>query len=275
MIQIKKSAKAPAALSTTAVKAAQLDLKKRYDAAPAACRAPLSRRLNIPATLYNAERVKARLIANQKEKCCFCEAKLLHVGYGDVEHYRPKNGFRQGPAIALEKPGYYWLAYTWSNLFFSCKRCNGGHKRNYFPLANHPTGRAYSHRDSLAREQPLLLHPTQDDPALHIRFRRAVAVGKTPRGNMTIKLCGLNRKQLLEQRRTFLKHLESHDSVADMDPTTMSAIDLAREVAKCNGSIPTLTRRILQARTIRDAAAFATAEYAGMARANFLHLPHQ
>jgi uncharacterized protein (TIGR02646 family) len=274
MIPIKKSAKAPAALSTAAVKAAQLDLKTRYDAAPAACRVPRNRRLHVPATLYNADSIKDRLIANQKEKCCFCEAKLLHVGYGDVEHYRPKNGFRQSAADTLEKPGYYWLAYTWSNLLFSCKRCNGGHKRNYFPLANHPADRAYSHHDALARERPLLLHPAQDDPAAHIRFRRAVAVGRTPRGRATITLCGLNRKQMLERRRTHLAHLESHDSMADMDPTTMSAIDLAREATKC-GSVPALVKRILQARTIRDAAALASAEYAGMMRANFPQLPHR
>ena len=272
MIRIKKSARAPAALGTAQVKAAQLDLQARYDAAPAACRAPRSRRLHVPAALYNDAAVKARLVANQREKCCFCEAKLLHVGYGDVEHYRPKNGFRQGPADALEKPGYYWLAYTWDNLLFSCKRCNTGHKRNYFPLANHPAGRAYSHHDLVVREQPLLLHPTREDPAAHIWFRRAVAVGKTPRGRATVALCGLNRKQLLERRRTHLAHLESHDSLADMDPASMSAVDLAREATKC-GSVPALVKRILQARTIRRAATLDDAEYAGMVRANFPHLP--
>lgn len=273
MIRVKKSKKAPAALATPAVAAARLAREARYDADPAACRAPRSNRLNVPAELYNVAAVKARLIADQHEKCCYCEAKLLHVGYGDVEHYRPKNGFRQDAASPLEKPGYYWLAYTWNNLLFSCKRCNVGHKRNYFPLAN-PAGRARSHHDQLqlAQEQPLLLHPAADDPARHIRFRRAVAVGKTPQGQATITLCGLNHKRNLERRRTHLAHLESHDSMADMDPATMSLGDLAREVAKC-GSVPALVKRILQARTIRNAAARDQAEYAGMVRANFPLLP--
>ncbi|HET9501988.1 MAG TPA: hypothetical protein VFO93_00505 [Hymenobacter sp.] len=94
----------------------------------------------------------------------------------------------------------------------------------------------------------------------------------TPRGQATIDLCGLNRKFSLERRRTHLTHLESHDSMADMDPATMSPTDLARQVAKC-GSIPALVKRILQARTIRNAAALDRAEFAGMVRANFPHLP--
>lgn len=263
---------APAALNTADIRAARQRLRRRYDTAPAACRAPNSERLHVPATLYNAPAIKAQLIAVQHEKCCYCEANLLHVGYGDVEHYRPKNGFRQARGAKLEKPGYYWLAYTWRNLLFSCKRCNGGHKRNYFPLANSATGRARSHHDSLRQEQPLLLHPASDDPADHIDFQQAVVIAKTPRGQATIDLCGLNRKFTLERRRTHLAHLESHDSMADMNPATMSPTDLAREVAKC-GSVPALVKRILQARTIRNAAALDTAEFAGMVRANFPHLP--
>lgn len=263
---------APAVLNTAAIRTARQRLRRRYDADPAACRAAGSERLLVPAALYNAPAVKAQLIAAQHEKCCYCEANLLHVGYGDVEHYRPKNGFRQARGGKLEKPGYYWLAYTWRNLLFSCKRCNGGHKRNYFPLANYATGRARSHHDDVRQEQPLLLHPVTDDPAAHISFQQAVAVAKTLRGQATIDLCGLNRKFTLERRRTYLAHLESHDSMADMNPTTMSPIDLAREVAKC-GSVPALVKRILQARTIRNAAALDRAEFAGMVRANFPHLP--
>lgn len=274
MIQLQKASTAPAILTTAATKAIQRARKAKYVANPTACRAPRSQRLNVPATIYNDPTVKRQLELDQHEKCCYCEAYLKHIGYGDVEHYRPKNGFRQGVGANLEKPGYYWLAYDWNNLLFSCKRCNIGHKRSYFPLANHPQSRAYSHRDRIALELPLLLHPVQDDPSNHIRFRRAVAVAvrKSLRGRATIKFCGLNRKKTLERRRTHLAHMESHDSMADMNPATMSIVDLAREVAKC-GSMPALIKRILQARTIRNIAAFDSAEYAGMVRSNFSHLP--
>jgi len=274
MIRVKKSRRVPAALQTPEVQAAQADLERRYDADPAGCRAPGNRRLYVPATLYNAPAVKKQLIADQKQKCCYCEGYLLHVGYGDVEHYRPKNGFKQGPGQRLEKPGYYWLAYTWANLLFTCKRCNGGHKGNYFPLANQATGRARSHHDGLAPEQPLLLNPVHDDPARHIRFRRAVAVGKTDQGRETIERCGLNRKKTLERRRTHLAHIESHESTARKDVTVMSPDELRREIAAC-GTVHQLVRRIVQAKNIYRTAAFDKGEYAGMVRANFPHLPQR
>ena len=273
MIRAKKGT-APAVLSAAVVTTARLDLEARYDADPAACRTPGNHRLNVPATLYNDKAVKRKLIADQNEKCCYCEARFQHVGYGDVEHYRPKNGFRQPPGAALEKPGYYWLAYDWDNLLFSCKRCNIGHKRNAFPLANHPGGRAYSHHDALTLEQPLLLHPVHDSPALHIAFRGAVAVGISARGTATIDICGLNRKDALERRRTHIANLESHELMAAKDPSTMSPADLAREIAQC-GSALEFARRILQAKAIHKTAALNAAEYAGMVRAKFPHLPQR
>ena len=72
-------------------------------------------------TAYSAKSVKNALIKAQHEKCCFCEAKGTHVAYGDVEHFRPKGGFRQDPNDPLGRPGYYWHAYAWENLFFSCR----------------------------------------------------------------------------------------------------------------------------------------------------------
>ena len=274
MIQVQKATAVPAILTAAATQVIRLAREAEFDANPAACRAPRSRRLNVPATLYNDPTVKRQLEIDQHEKCCYCEAYLKHIGYGDVEHYRPKNGFRQRAGAKLEKPGYYWLAYDWNNLLFSCKRCNIGHKRNYFPLANHPAGRAFSHNDPVSQERPLLLHPVQDDPASHIRFRRAVAlaVRQSPRGRATIALCGLNRKKTLERRRTHLAHIESHDLLAEKDIKSMSQIDLVREIAKC-GSPAALVRRILQAKAICESAAFDSAEFAGMVRANFPHLP--
>ena len=54
----------------------------------------------------------------------FCESKVSHIAYGDVEHFRPKAGYRQRPEDPLVQPGYYWLAYEWSNLLFCCQLCN-------------------------------------------------------------------------------------------------------------------------------------------------------
>src|SRR5689334_19091969 len=57
--------------------------------------------------VYGAAEVKEALSAAQYDKCCFCESKLGHAHFGDVEHFRPKARAQQGkdtpPAM-----GYYW-----------------------------------------------------------------------------------------------------------------------------------------------------------------------
>lgn len=137
-------------------------------------------------------------------KCCFCETNIDAGSYGDVEHFRPK---KKVTGDASHR-GYWWLAYSWENLLWSCKRCNTSHKRNHFPLEDIKK-RAYSPNDKLNDEQPTLIDPSCEDPAQHIRFRAELAVGETPRGRETIRILGLNRDEpdpelgeaLLERRR--------------------------------------------------------------------------
>ena len=101
--------------------------------------------------IYGAKSVKKALIKAQHDKCCFCESKITHVAYGDVEHFRPKGGYRQRPEDELEQPGYYWLAYAWTNLYLSCQLCNQRYKANLFPLKD-PDRRAKSHHEDVAAE---------------------------------------------------------------------------------------------------------------------------
>jgi hypothetical protein len=63
----------------------------------------------------------------------------------------------------LRKPGYYWLAYEWNNLFLACQLCNQLFKKNLFPLLD-PTTRAASHKDNVENEKPAFIDPTIDDP---------------------------------------------------------------------------------------------------------------
>lgn len=154
--------------------------------------------------IYGHASVKTALIEAQHRKCCFCESKIRHVTYGDVEHYRPKAGFRQDPDDSLGRPGYYWLAYEWTNLFLSCPLCNQRFKQNLFPLRN-PEDRATSHREKVDEEKPLFLHPGQDDPEGHIGFRRATAFARSgsDRGGATIAALQLNRDALYEVRKDY------------------------------------------------------------------------
>lgn len=156
--------------------------------------------------IYAHDAVKAALSEAQFGKCSFCESKVRHVTYGDVEHFRPKAAVRPSPEEPRQRPGYYWLAYEWTNLFLSCPLCNRRHKANLFPLRN-PERRAVSHHDDVSAEEPLFLHPGADDPEEHIGFRSEVAYAKkeSPRGAATIEALELNREALSEVRRDYFK----------------------------------------------------------------------
>lgn len=122
-------------------------------------------------------------------KCAYCESRVLHVDYGDVEHYRPRGRVEEDAT----HPGYWWLAYETENLLPSCGLCNGpGGKWDQFPLDGGEHVRAPG---SLAGEQPLLLNPYEPEhPRTHLRFLpRGGVEGRTPRGERTIEICGLRR----------------------------------------------------------------------------------
>ena len=160
--------------------------------------------------IYGNKNVKEKLIELQNGKCCFCESVIHANSYGDVEHYRPKAAWVQGNE-ALNKPGYYWLAYDWDNLFYCCQICNEQFKKNYFPLATE-SNRAKNHHEDISKEVPLFIHPVNDNPEDHIEF-----IGDVPRprnssakGKVTIERTGLNRDKLNDKRkRTFtaLNHI--------------------------------------------------------------------
>jgi uncharacterized protein (TIGR02646 family) len=158
-------------------------------------------------TIYGHASVKKQLAQEQHGKCCYCENKFDAAAPGDVEHFRPKMGVRQDKGHPLENPGYYWLAYTWSNLYFSCINCNRSGKKSFFPLKD-GTKRARIHTDSIQDEEPLLLDPGGlDNPRDHIHFHREVAFGVTPRGRQTIKTLKLDRESLNAERRDEFKRL--------------------------------------------------------------------
>lgn len=158
--------------------------------------------------IYGSKSVKKALIKAQHGKCCFCESKVVHVAYGDVEHFRPKGGWVQQEGEPLVQPGYYWLAYDWNNLFFACQICNQRHKKNHFPLATART-RARSHHDDLSREDPLFADPQAEDPQEFIGFREEVAfaIDGNPRGKAMIEYFGLDRPEIVERRDEHLARI--------------------------------------------------------------------
>ena len=206
MIRIKKPEQVPAILQKRGREATRR-LCEQYDSSPDAYRsgAKAFASRDFDSGIYGAKSVKDALQKAQHGKCAFCESKITHITYGDVEHFRPKAGYRQRPRDPLVRPGYYWLAYEWSNLFFCCTLCNQRFKRNHFPLED-ATRRAVSHHDDIETEQPLLIHPEVDDPASFLEFEEEYirAIDGHPRGEATIEILGLNRAEIVEKRRDVL-----------------------------------------------------------------------
>lgn len=141
------------------------------------------------------DRVKPQLAAMQSNKCCYCEKREEQAKYRDVEHYRPK-------------APYWWLAWTWRNLLFSCMDCNREQKRDQFPLAP-GSPRLAQEQSPPGLEAPLVLDPSDEavDPLDEIESRQERVQGLerwvprpragSVRGRETIRVCGLERPTLL------------------------------------------------------------------------------
>jgi uncharacterized protein (TIGR02646 family) len=208
-------------------------------------------------SIYAARAVKDALRKAQHNKCAFCESFFGHIGYGDVEHFRPKAGYKQREEDDLRRPGYYWLAYAWENLFYSCQLCNQRFKRNLFPLRD-GRRRARSHSHKLEKEQPLLVDPSHVEPSKYLGFREEYAypIGGCLEGATTIDVLGLNREELVEIRRKRLASLRDLMLCRDL---------LRKELAAIPNSA--LSSHLQYVETRLEASGEATGEYAAMAGA--------
>ena len=184
--------------------------------------------------IYNDTVVKETLIKAQHGKCCYCESKFTANSPGDVEHFRPKTAYQQKKGEKLVKPAYYWLAFEWKNLFFSCEVCNRSHKKNLFPLQN-PTNRATSHNNDINQEELLFIHPENDNPEAFISFRGVIifSIDGNQRGIETIKGTGLDRIELEEKRRRHLELLQSLYEVANANPELPTSKRAMEKLKKC------------------------------------------
>lgn len=147
--------------------------------------------------------IKRDLYLRQHKKCAYCERRPGFDGQ-PVEHFRPKKHAVRGSKSKLEKDPerYWWLTWTWENLFFACVTCNGpARKGNHFPLMAGtaplpaPTRPATlplpTHCFAVSVEPPLLLDPADRsiDPLDHLRW---LPVDRTtPRSLWTWELRGL------------------------------------------------------------------------------------
>ena len=214
MIRIQRPPEPPRVLETSGTKQTMAHCDE-YDRDADAYRRG-AKRFNFSSYVYGHDSVRHSLSTVQRDKCCYCESRLGVTSHRVVEHFRPKGAVQQDSDQRMEYPGYYWLAYSWTNLFMSCHVCNSTHKRSLFPLADH-TARARSHHGNLDGECPLFINPGLEDPRRHIRFRGPAAVGATKRGHATIHGLGLRRSALEEARRERLAQLMNFRLIAGME----------------------------------------------------------
>jgi uncharacterized protein (TIGR02646 family) len=224
MIRISKTLFPVPQVLQTAGLAAQRHLEAAYEQG--------NRTFTFSKQIYADAAVKHALISIQHYKCCFCESKIGHIDDGDVEHFRPKAASRQATGAPFIRPGYYWLAYQWDNLFLACTKCNQRHKANFFPLQT-PATRALSHRHNVGAEDPLFLHPERDDPAEHLSFHHEniVPVANSPRGRATIEGLRLDRTELTQHRAETLSTVKALFEVMALfpeDPLRQKALNILR-----------------------------------------------
>ncbi len=174
--------------------------------------------------LYKGDRLRSALEELFRFKCAYCESTIGPANGMDVEHFRPKGRVRE----RRDHPGYYWLAYTWENLYPACQLCNqrredkplhdddttlpSAGKADQFPIADE-SQRAMTPDDPIASEAPLLLDPNADDPERYLVFDlTGEALARDPqntRASKTIEICHLNRRRLVRARRRRLQEVKA------------------------------------------------------------------
>jgi uncharacterized protein (TIGR02646 family) len=139
-------------------------------------------------SIYNSDIVRETLEGVQKNKCCYCETKSTRSN-SDIEHFRPKTAYSSSFKGLSKYPGYFWLAYDWSNLFLACQVCNQIFKNDFFPIKDEAT-RAQLNNLVIDNEAHLLVHPSEDEPEDEIGYKESIPFGKTEKGKQTIAYLG-------------------------------------------------------------------------------------
>ncbi len=131
----------------------------------------------------------------QYYKCAYCESQE-QLKRNDVEHFRPASK-------------YWWLAFTWENLLFSCRNCNQSpYKLDKFPLDSTSTA-LLAEQAPPGNEKALLIDPATETGVEDLEFvatkRPDGSRGWTPRarngslrGAAAIEVLGLDRTDLLD-----------------------------------------------------------------------------
>ena len=156
---------------------------------------------------YNHSEIKTALKEMFSGKCAYCESNIVHIDYGDIEHYRPKSKF---PASCFD----------WENLLLGCSICNGkSFKGDKFPEVT---------------EGGPFVNPVKEDPNDFFEFNFDPITGTANiipinvRGITTEKELGLNRDDLVKHRSSVVRKM-----AAIAIKVSRGDIDCKKEIIKC------------------------------------------
>jgi len=195
------------------------------------------------------DQYKDDLLKMFNSRCAYCECFVTVGGRGDIEHFRPK-----GECTALDskvvRPGYYWLAADWDNLYLSCTNCNQSTtfkildannpgeiiektagKMNQFGLKDEQFRRNW-HTKPLLEEEPyrLLIDPCKEDPEEFLEYTKDGLV--KPHSNngiakekaiYSIDVYALQREVLVKARKE--KYIQVMGKIIYVDKASKFVID--------------------------------------------------
>jgi len=172
MIRIKKTAK-PEILVANAEK-----WTKEY----CCCLAHGKKPRDSLSTAYNHPLIKKALEDETYGKCAYCESKITHIDFGDIEHILPKH-----------KGARPELCFEWSNLTLACSICNRSGKGTYYD------------------EECPLINPYTDYPESYFTALGWIirASEGDIRADVTEEKLKLNRRGLIERRKDRIKSIEN------------------------------------------------------------------
>ena len=163
---------------------------------------------------YFLENVTSDIVELFYNKCAYCESVIEGI---NIDHFRPSESVSDRKGLADE--GYYYLSYTWFNLFLSCHECQR-YKSNYFPVIGPrikpPNVEIYLDykqlRDYVAQEQALLLDPCDAKAHEEVQFkydREGNIIPLSEKADYTIELLQLNRPRLVSERQERIQYLSN------------------------------------------------------------------
>jgi uncharacterized protein (TIGR02646 family) len=200
MIRLERHATAPPYFASAEIEKFRADVRAFFSRSEKTRRQerpefPLFPRRSYPAILE-------ALASLSHQKCAYCESSIS-TGGAALDRFRPKAG-AVGLTGDFSTEHYWWLAYTWTNIYPCCLKCNK-FKGAKFPVEGRRCRVDGDARD-LAAERRLLVDPFSDLPDEHLDFLdNGMVMPRSSIGDVTIHTLELNRSDLVAARQRVAK----------------------------------------------------------------------